>query len=488
MYRLMIVDDEKTIRESLSCTIPWENMGFHLVACCKDGLEAYACMLDEYPDVILSDIRMPGLSGVDLAREAKKVDPSVEVILLSGYAEFDLARQAIQYGVRDYLLKPVDEEDLARSFEKAKQILDEREKRQELYYHTQTRLRDQALMDAVPYGFSEKLFQRGNWDFGAESCIAMLRVSNLPEELSAQMIKLFVKELDKKKGTLIFSPLVLDDVFTFCFSARNGQAAEELLQIAAAQNQNVPADGKVSASLCRCAAVGDLCRNLLEEIRKSDRACFLDYNGARNSLEYLRHSACEELLEGCSGQEDLDQAKLTAMTDFVRQMHTPENARNFVTQIMLRLFDMQHEDLGHFIEHLYSYKSVEEIADFFAKSCQSFIHTKGEKPSVSGKIIAYVNENLQDENLSLKWIAEHVVFMNVTYVSKLFQKETGQTFSSFITNLRIERAKRLLSKSDAPHVYDVAGLVGLGNNPRYFSQLFKKYTGVTPSEFLETIK
>ena len=107
---------------------------------------------------------------------------------------------------------------------------------------------------------------------------------------------------------------------------------------------------------------------------------------------------------------------------------------------------------------------------------------------ISDKIKNYVREHIENPELSLKWIAEHELYMNVDYISKKFVKETGQKFSAYLTEMRIKKAKELLSGSDPVPIADVAELVGCGNNPMYFSQIFKKGTGMSPSAYIKTIQ
>lgn len=101
------------------------------------------------------------------------------------------------------------------------------------------------------------------------------------------------------------------------------------------------------------------------------------------------------------------------------------------------------------------------------------------------RTVAYVHEHLQDRNLSLSYIASHVVYMHPDYLGRLFKKEVGVRFSDFLTSARIERAKALLASSQEIKIYEVAKAVGLGENPAYFGQLFRKATGMLPSEFRE---
>ena len=101
------------------------------------------------------------------------------------------------------------------------------------------------------------------------------------------------------------------------------------------------------------------------------------------------------------------------------------------------------------------------------------------------KLQSYVQENLADPRISLKWLAENYLFMNVDYVSREFVRQTGEKFSAFLNRTRMERAKELLRENREEKIYNVAQQVGCGNNPQYFGQLFKKYTNMTPSEYVK---
>lgn len=115
MLSLLIADDEKVIRESLAECLNWEEIGIRVVGCCSNGLEALEAILDETPDIVMTDIKMPGLNGLELIEKIQDIDRDIEFIILSGYREFDFAQKAIKFGVRRYLLKPVSEEQVLES-------------------------------------------------------------------------------------------------------------------------------------------------------------------------------------------------------------------------------------------------------------------------------------------------------------------------------------------------------------------------------------
>lgn len=121
MFKLIIADDERVIRETLSRMIDWESMGVQLIGVCKDGIEVYNMILDEAPDIVLTDIRMPGLTGLELVREIAETNRQIQFIFLSGYEEFDYAREAMKYGVKYYLLKPCSEKKLEEAICQARE-------------------------------------------------------------------------------------------------------------------------------------------------------------------------------------------------------------------------------------------------------------------------------------------------------------------------------------------------------------------------------
>ena len=115
MLNLLIADDEKVIRESLANCLDWEAIGIRVVGCCANGPEALDAVMDTPPDIVMTDIKMPGLSGLELIEKIQQIDRDIEFIILSGYREFDFAQQAIKLGVRRYLLKPASEEHILES-------------------------------------------------------------------------------------------------------------------------------------------------------------------------------------------------------------------------------------------------------------------------------------------------------------------------------------------------------------------------------------
>lgn len=112
MLRMIIVDDERTIRDALKIFLDWQSLGIEIIGDYKNGAEAFDAMLDDYPDIVLTDVKMPGLNGLELIERAYRAGMHMHFVILSGYAEFEFAKTAMKYGVRHYLLKPISEKQL----------------------------------------------------------------------------------------------------------------------------------------------------------------------------------------------------------------------------------------------------------------------------------------------------------------------------------------------------------------------------------------
>jgi two-component system response regulator YesN len=329
---LLIVDDEKIIRETIYSIIDWSSLNIAVAGVCKDGIEAFDAIVDEYPDIVLTDIKMPGLSGIELIQKVTDADLNVEFAILSGYGEFEFAQSAMRYGVKHYLLKPCNEKEII-----------------------------QVIQDCVA------------------SCKKniILRLDNI------------ISELFDAQGKL------------------NNNIWQKYYTLLSAQNDST------------------LIKNqLIKLLLTIDR--LKNHNLPTESLsEYIM------LINSCD--------------DIPRLLHNFEN-------MMSLLFSSEPQ-------HRY-------------KDCVE-------------RVIDYVNKHLSDSNLSLKWIAENYLYMNADYVSKQFVQQTGYKFSAWLTDIRIQEAQKLLQKSALASPSSVAEMVGFGNNPQYFSQIFKKNTGITPSAYMK---
>ena len=143
--------------------------------------------------------------------------------------------------------------------------------------------------------------------------------------------------------------------------------------------------------------------------------------------------------------------------------------------------------LSQFTESLLNETDCTTLSELIKNQVLELLFTSDKSDiSISDMVKDYVIQYLDDETLTLKYIAENLLFINVNYLSRTFVKQTGEKFSCYLNRTRIEKAKKLLLLRDNLHVHEIADAVGFGNNPQYFSQVFKKYTGLTPTQYIES--
>ncbi len=192
MYKLIIVDDEKNIREGLAECYPWEELGFEVCAVLPDGKSALNYVRHCRVDAVLSDIRMPKMDGLDLARQLAADYPNIFIVLLSGYAEFEYAREALRYGVKEYILKPVKYEDVLRVFEDIHSLLDQQ--------------KNGSVMDEPTTGYYDQIVEQVT-DYLHQH----YRDASL--EVAAQLVSLspnYLSRIFKRKTGINFSEYLLN--------------------------------------------------------------------------------------------------------------------------------------------------------------------------------------------------------------------------------------------------------------------------------------
>ena len=187
--------------------------------------------------------------------------------------------------------------------------------------------------------------------------------------------------------------------------------------------------------------------------------------------------------------EGIDAAirRLRGHLESLDELHTLRaNGAQILSGILLhkQMLESDNPDSMGIFDIIYTEQEPKQLIERMLLTAESVMKQNQEGNQIITQVKSYVKRNLHDSNLSLKRIATDEVYLSVDYLSRLFVQETGERFSAYLNRSRVEKAKQLLS-IDSSKIYQVAESVGLGHNPRYFSQVFKKYTGMTPSEFIE---
>lgn len=496
MLRLAIVDDERTIREALHTAIDWESLGFTVIGLYKNGAEAYDAILDEYPDVVLTDLRMPGLSGLELIARVCTAKLDTEFIILSGYGEFELAQQAMRWGVKHYLLKPSSPEQIR---EVALSVKEDCYRKRivsalEDHHHEMALQMRQSIIRSM---LTEALAGTLSIDEMLEKRKPFIDVENTNYEVY------YIHQLEKShlaeclteirsfhdrhaNGIALHAVYVRSALIVFFESySTDYTALNSLLNSISVPSMPLTIEHHSYENLRAMMPALAARLNRFDTITLLDGSQHItlqNQTGLTKSIDTLIHklttdrdvdSACHELGEIMNRTSDLNLIKMLLTVSLIKHTVQKSNAGQpliSVASLLMEIRDSNSQtELIHALKHQfnsYDYSSQpEESSDI----------------DLVKRVKAYVTNNLDNEELSLKWLAENQFYMNVDYLSKQFAKKSGEKFSAYLTRKRIERAKVLLQSGES--INRIAEQVGCGNNPQYFGQLFKRIVGMTPSEY-----
>lgn len=498
MLKMIIADDERIIRETISTLIDWKEYGIELIGLCSNGMEAYDMILDESPDLVITDIRMPGMNGLELIARIAETDLDTQFILLSGYGEFEYAKQAMKYGVRHYLLKPCNEQ----------QIIDAAlESSRDCYERQQRRIQDSQFIQAdhmrhnvISSIINDALYLKKPLEEIIPTYEPYMDFYFTPYRLF-YVFYLEQENLDEFLGLLrgyceehlpqvsIYGIYVRNTFLLFC---RDFAYHYEDLP---AQLQKLQMDGQRITPELQMETYPDLkglLDVLLEKIRRFSMfyyvsnfhaLCTCNYTAITQEMELL----CQQCTEGDGKAADRLEELVANVMDirFLKQLSS-----SMLLKLTLNNPSLSNAGLTEWLMQAEGTQELKELKASVIKKLKEMLSTRSRTENVSSmtqQIFHYVKENLDNPNLTLKYIAEQHLFMNVDYVSKKFQKETGIRFSNYLADERIARAKEYIENSDTDRIQDIAERVGFGNNPQYFSQLFKKKTGITPSAYITSV-
>ncbi|MFB3162416.1 response regulator [Neobacillus sp. 179-J 1A1 HS] len=511
-YKVLLADDEKIIVEGISSAIDWAALDLELVATAKNGIEAYEKIVANEPDIVISDIRMPGMDGLSLVKKVYENYPTVKFILLSGFSEFEYARTAMHYGVKNYLLKPCNVEKITAALH---DVLNEvRDKKDQDTFIRQLR---EKYEKARPYMKAQYLTE------------FLLSKSHSNEDLYFYQL-LFDTEMNNKQVRLILFKLEGEFSYEHLFAIKNIGAeifTSPLLNTNIGEyelfliedNQNLD---KLHDQIGRI-------RELFRQYYKSDTTVAISDGDKVQNVRSLYREAIEclehrfYLGEGSIiSQKDILPTNTDSSNDFIldeqqivlkiKSGHL-KDVGDELTRIFEKMADLRmgiHMTKSYCIQlymtivqtgdtesmqdylmgtsALLGMETVQQIQEYIETTAKNitidyYNRFKSKQVSVISKVIDIVKENLGNPNLSLKMVANNILYMNPDYLGKLFRQETGQRFSAYLTKLRIEKAVDLIVEMDDVKMVTLAEMIGFGDNPQYFSQVFKKYTGYTPSEY-----
>lgn len=541
MLKIFLAEDEVIVRETIKRMIPWEELGFELVGEAADGEMALPLLIRQRPDLLITDIKMPFMDGLTLAKLAKKELPELKVVILSGYDDFNYAKQAISIGVEDYLLKPITKNALIERLAEIRSRY-EHEKTQKEYYekfqremqaYEKNSSRDffEALvggsMDMMEvYKRAEKL----GLDIVAEAYNVLIFTMNCDEDFSgqreeyssweAESLELLENFFSGHSSAMLFR----SNIFSYGVLIKGQRenieehtraCVEEISKILNRQ------EGRQEWFL----AVGQPVERL-SQIQKSyhtaSRAFSQRYLYDENVLYYDEMGTMEQHSTQADAGDNayLQKVDVNALNPAILQKFLSnglqEETKNFVKDYFYAIGQEPMESLVFrnyvilnvrfsvisFLKGLgcdtkeMEPADTEEILAESGKNMDSAIayaekmisqaltlrdqNSGNKNRSILKTAVDFIDSHYMEEDVSLNTVA-NVANVSANHFSALFSQNMGQTFIEYLTSLRMNKAKELL-RCTGMRSSEIAGEVGY-KDAHYFSYLFKKTQGMTPSDY-----
>lgn len=499
MLRVLLADDEKIIRESISQMIDWNSIGYELIGTAQNGMEACDIIRDEYPDVVITDIRMPVMSGLDLIDYCVRLDADIRYVILSGFDDFKYAQQAMKYGVKHYLLKPTNKEQIIQALN---EIHDEREKIIERY-----KVIGQTRLSGIRF-YLQKYFLIELLDNEEKLPVSIAKYAPLINLTDTLGIVLHVAYLQPKSLGIfrerLFKTLRDTDIrlaFPIIYVTNNAliiplspdETAINVLCMSISHMSLFSQDVALELKVWHYTDTVSLFRVVVDKIRRYHQIQLLDTTGEYeeitnnitnpSQMSWLHRQICQA---SCTSELQ------KILHPVFASLASTDLARTIAISLLFHdpyQDSMEEIDKSVFLSKIFekdvSSASIESILLSYLEKCKG-IHPREDDRvrTLIPDMIQYMKSHLDSEQLSLKWLAEKQLYVSSGYLSKQFVQETGERFSVYLNRLRMEKAKDLMKSTPGISIQEIAQRCGFGDNPRYFSQVFRKYTGTTPSDFI----
>lgn len=532
MLKMFIVDDEDMEREGIRSLYAWEELGLSVIGEAWNGQSALEALTDIEPDLVITDVRMPGMNGLEFAARLKKRYANVKFIFISGYEDFDAARNAVDVNAIAYLMKPINKDALIRTIEEAIGRITEEKHREEegirLKHQVEASLpvlREQFLRDmllgidkadgdrtiqqARTYGLALPAGKTAVMVVKLEASAAQAE-QNDPDQPHMKAIQVY-RQLSQiiKAETPLPPVMTREGEYTVLIPCSSMMAPEDMEEHLETTAESWIAQISKATGLTLTIGLA-----LAEDGMSSVHPCYRKarmavnrkfYLGARNVLWYVEdeeaqeeitvvvHRMKEELADAVLMSE-LDKIKSIVMSCFQGKQMKREQAWfvaadliNTALQTMSEkknLLKSVFEQAGTPWENMMRKETIDALAVWVVSYIERIAElARTHRGSKNEQVVHTIKQCVQDEymlDLSVEYIAGKV-FLAPGYVRKLFKNETGVTLKDYIVQTRMKKACELLRRPELK-VNEVAHAVGY-ENVSYFCSVFKNFYGTTPGEF-----
>lgn len=532
-FKLLIVDDEAEIREGILNSIPWDEHGFVIAGLATNGREALRMISETKPDLILLDIRMPVMNGLEVLKKLTKQHPSLKVIILSGYDDFSYCREALRYGVSDYLLKPCHPKEILSALVKLKnEIISEEEQAQQWdflllkFQENLPILRQNLLMNLVLHKPMDDQIALTRWNLYQMEVapqnigLAIIKIDQQYKlaSLSLNEFELIKLSLSRQIETIANQPPVLKTVIGYFHDNimvlwNVSDEAPDLFSWRLEQlRQTVAASMPVTITIGLGEAAMDLLQlhtafqsaiHALEHGFWEGSNRIIRYREVNDSFSQKNLTLAQEenLIVQCIRTNDLERLESALNSFFANLSLLGKNSKDCIHKMITALIcSVYHVCLergintdsifGPNLAILDELPRIETFRELHERILLCFkqiivLHPlqKNQRKMVT-QAVNYIEEHYT-EDLTLESIAK-IVFVSPGYLSTSFKQVLQKNFVDYIAEVRVGKAKELLK--DFHHkIYEIAVQIGY-KDEKYFSQIFKKITGMAPILYRDSIK
>lgn len=497
MWKLIIVEDEPMVRRTIRNKVNWEQLGFTIVGEAENGEDALQLIQENDPDLVIADIVMPFMDGIELLKATRAEGRETRFLMLTCMNEFEYARQALEHGASAYVLKAsMDVESLAEALLKIRRELENRTEIHELQSRSKLYAFEQQLPLLWDRIFTHMVGTAGEGE-GDEPIVRPERgagyvwigvfLCSAPDRCLAEVKESGFAVAGQLAGLTSYCHSGITTVFAF---------ADRPLR------WNGPTSGTavMKGAYTRAVPLEELLKIWAQLLHAADRLWYdnrqtVEYDALRtkpeDALPLLSWTYEKELLR------EFEQAKLEACTKTLEAMWAEQRRLQYplvlvksgilhLDQVLARIAGRPALPARELLEAAF----FDEMKYLFGRRLSLYMHHHtSAKVSLTdheevNKMIAYIRQNY-DAPITLKSLSRYVS-MEEHYVSRLFKKKAGESLIHYLQNYRIEKAKGYLSETDMI-VSDVGRSVGFAND-NYFNKIFKRTTGLTPSEFRKRFK
>ena len=530
--KVIIADDEDKICQLIYKLVDWEAMDMQVAAIVHNGIEALQAIAKHDPDIVITDIRMPGFDGLEMISKAKEISGNIDFIIISGYRHFEYAQNALRFGVKEYLLKPIKkvelEETLFRireNYLKRTEMLTNEEKNRLTVKNSVDKLRSAFFtevlfkkgkskeemnidsineefhflfkegyfqiiifkIDGVDYSFQSNFsyiqdkvlqcvhkqlekecfdtesivdgttcFTIINYDIGSKKNIRK-KLKNVQDELLLQ------KEILENLQITIGAGVVKESIAEIMISFKTAIWAMEQ-RIMQGVNRLIEGEEVSLNELADSRLFYEFNKQMVDSLER------MDEKELSNALQYLQKELKSK--ENTSGHEVIQMMKEAMNLFLVTMKQNKLNIKDVDTYF--EKFILNIENIGY-IDEMFSYLTKTMVTSFRQAILDKQLEDN--KPIRDAK--QYIKKQYK-KSITLEIVSEYIGF-NATYFSSLFKKETGITFSEYLTSVRMEKAKELLKETNMS-VSSICEEVGY-NDYKNFTKGFNKYTNLKPNEY-----